>query len=47
MEAVCAALERLGRAGTTLGARELCAVLDDALERATAQLEQLVWGAVA
>jgi two-component system, sensor histidine kinase and response regulator len=38
VEAVCSAVERLGRRGTTAGARELCDVLHDAVERATTAL---------
>jgi len=39
VEAACAALERLGRSGTTLGALELLEVLDATLGRAWAALE--------
>jgi HPt (histidine-containing phosphotransfer) domain-containing protein len=42
VEAVCAAVERLGRRGTTLGAGELCEVLQAALERATTALARPV-----
>jgi two-component system, sensor histidine kinase and response regulator len=38
VEAICTAVERLGRRGTTVGAGELCHVLEAAVERATAAL---------
>jgi CheY-like chemotaxis protein len=47
VEAVCTAVERLGRRGTTAGAGELCDVLEAAVERATAALARPVGQAVA
>jgi CheY-like chemotaxis protein/HPt (histidine-containing phosphotransfer) domain-containing protein len=38
VEAICTAVERLGRRGTTIGAGELCDVLEAAVERATTAL---------
>jgi HPt (histidine-containing phosphotransfer) domain-containing protein len=39
VESACAALERLGRQGTTLGALELLELLDASLDRARASLD--------